>query len=101
MAKTKERRTTMKNESPKDKSAEHFTSDLNELKQSFAKLRDDVTKVLGNALGTGKSGAANMKHRGAGSIERVEHKIGSKPLLSLVMAFVVGFILANLFTKRK
>jgi ElaB/YqjD/DUF883 family membrane-anchored ribosome-binding protein len=101
-----------KDESPKDKSTDRFSSDLEELKTSFGQLREDVTTLLKNASGTARSGAGMLKdraasaaldlrHRGVESVERVEHKIGQKPLLSVALALGIGFIFAKLFMRRR
>ena len=102
----------------KDESGDHFASRLEALKSSFAQLREDVTKLLANALDTGKDGAGTLKDhastavgdvkdrlteikdRGVESVERVGHKIGEHSLMSAAIAFAVGFVLAKLLTKR-
>ena len=94
-------------------------SDLDTLKSSFAQLRDDVTKLLHDALGTGKSGAGMLKDRassalvdaknrvgdlkdyGVESVEEFGQKIGERPLLSAAIALGIGFVLAKLLTTRR
>jgi ElaB/YqjD/DUF883 family membrane-anchored ribosome-binding protein len=99
-------------EPPKDKSTDRLSSDLAELKSSFGQLREDVTTLLKNASGTAKSAAGmlkdraasaalDLKHRGVESVERVEHKIGQKPLLSVAVALGIGFVLAKLFMRKR
>lgn len=97
-----------KDESPKHESTDRFSSDLEDLKTSFGQLRKDVTRLLSNASGTAKSGAGalkdharNLKHRGVESVERVEHKIGQKPLLNVALALGIGFVFAKLFMRRR
>jgi ElaB/YqjD/DUF883 family membrane-anchored ribosome-binding protein len=89
-----------------------FSSDLETLKGSFADLRDDVSRLLDNTLGTGKSGAGvlkdraatavgDLKDRGAESVDKLGQKIGERPLLSAAIALGIGFILAKLLTTKR
>ncbi|MGD1276400.1 MAG: hypothetical protein ABR964_04155 [Tepidisphaeraceae bacterium] len=114
MTKTNEHHAEVKDE-PKDR----FSSDLETLKSSFAQLRDDVTKLLHNTFGTGKSGAEMLKDRastavvdlkdrvgeikdcGVESVEKLGQKIGERPLLSAAIALGIGFILAKLLTTKR
>lgn len=114
MTKTNEQHTEVKDE-PKDR----FSSDLETLKNSFTQLRGDVTKLLDNTLGTGKSGAGMLKDRassvaidlrdrvgdledrGVDSVERLGRKISDNPLLSAAIAMGIGYVAARLFTLRR
>lgn len=114
MSKTNEQHADTTDE-PKDR----FASDLETLKESFTQLRGDVTKLLDNTLGTGKSGAGMLKDRasaaavdlkdrmgdlkdyGVDSVERIGQKIGERPLLSAAIALGIGFVLAKLLTTRR
>lgn len=103
----------------KDESKDHFSSDLESLKSSFAQLRDDVTRLLDNTLGTGKSGAEALKDRAAGAVaeakdrieelkdggaescRKFEEKMSERPLLSAAIALGIGFFLARLLSARR
>src|SRR5881394_43317 len=101
MSKMKKHPTSVKEESRKSDPSAHFSADLQELKTSFGKLRDDVAGLLANASGTAKSGVGQLKDRGGESIDRVEGEVSQRPLLRLSLAMVVGFILTIVLTKRR
>ena len=102
-----------------DEAKDRFSSDFETLKSSFAQLRDDVTQLLGNTLGTGKSGAGMIKDRaataavdlkdrlgdlkdyGVDSVEKYGQEIGKRPLLSVAIALGIGFVLAKLLTEKR
>jgi hypothetical protein len=91
-----------------DEFKDRFSSDLQTLKASFGKLREDVSKILDNTLGTGKSGAGllkdrveHLRHGGVESVEKIGHKIGERPLLSAAIALGIGFVLAKLITTKR
>lgn len=113
-----------------DESKSRFPSDVEALKSSFAQLRDDVTKLLHDALGTGRSGAGMLRDRassaladakdrasstfadakdrvgdlkdyGCDSVEKFGEKIGERPLLSAAIALGIGFVLAKLLTTKR
>ena len=102
----------------KDEPGDHFGARFEALKSDFTQLREDITKLLANALGAGKDGAGmlkdqastavsdikdrltGIKDRGVESVERVGHKISEHSLMSAAIAFAVGFVLAKLLTKR-
>jgi len=113
---------TKTNEHPVDVTDEvkdRFAVDIETLKSSFAQLRDDLTKLIDNTLGTGKDGAGMLKDRastavvdfedrmcdlkdcGVDSIEKIGEKIGERPLLSAAIALGIGFVLAKLFATRR
>jgi len=106
---------TKTNEHPTDsktESTDRFSSDLETLKNSFTQMREDMTKILENTLGTGKSGAGMLRERASNaasdlqdysseSVEKFGRKIGESPLLSAAIAVGIGFVLAKLFTSRK
>jgi ElaB/YqjD/DUF883 family membrane-anchored ribosome-binding protein len=83
----------------KDPASGHF-SDFENLQLSFMQLREDVTKLLNDAVGTAKSGASAMKNRGSESVEQVGEKISEQPLLSAAIVFGIGFIAAKLLSRR-
>ena len=106
---------TKTNEHPADsktESTDRFSSDLETLKSSFSQMREDMTRILENTLGTGKSGAGMLKERASNaatdlqdysseSIEKFGQRIGERPLLSAAIALGIGFVLAKLFTSRR
>jgi ElaB/YqjD/DUF883 family membrane-anchored ribosome-binding protein len=113
-----------------DDSKERFSSDFDQLKSSFAQLREDVSKLVGNTLGTGKSGAEMLKDRAAGAVgdlkdraadavgdlkdrvddgkerihesfDRLGKKISERPLTSAAIALGIGFLLARLLHPKR
>jgi ElaB/YqjD/DUF883 family membrane-anchored ribosome-binding protein len=95
-----------------------ISKEMENLKKSFAQLRSDLTSIVGSALGAGKSGAHvvkdhvdsvvdgaknklhDLKDKGAESAEAIEQKISDNPLVSVLIAFGVGFLLARIFTRK-
>jgi len=93
-------------------------ADLEVLKKSFAQLRTDLTSIVSNALGVGKSGAHlvkeqaaeavdgvknklhSIKDKGVHSAEAIENKIADHPITSILVAFGVGFMLARMFNRK-
>ena len=59
----------------KDEAKDRFSSDIETLKSSFAQLRGDVTQLLNNTLGTGKSGAGMLKDRASTAVGDIEDRI--------------------------
>lgn len=114
MTKTNEQHAEVKDE-PRDR----FSSDLETLKDSFTQLRGDVTRLLDNTLGTGKSGVGLLKDRastvaidlkdrvgdlegrGVDSLDRLGRKISESPLLSAAIAMGIGYVMARVFTLRR
>lgn len=102
----------------KDQASDRLHHDLESLKKSFGQMREDVTKLLGYVLETGKDGAGvvkarassalddvkdcvgEFKDRGAESVEQLGKKIEENPLASTAIAFGIGFVLARLLSKR-
>jgi ElaB/YqjD/DUF883 family membrane-anchored ribosome-binding protein len=95
----------------KDHKTDHFSSDLETLQSNFTQLREDVTELLNNAVGTARSGAGAIKHRASGvvddlkdrgsdSLEQIGERIAERPFASAAIAFGVGFIAAKLLSKR-
>src|SRR5579862_2909356 len=88
------------NSSTESNTGVDFTADLHNLKNSVAQLKDDVSGLLDNAVGAGKSGMGavrdktgqavgqikdqlwSLKHRGERSLEDAEHSIEQHPLVS-------------------
>lgn len=106
----------------KDEAREKLSGDLDELKNSFGKLRSDVMTLLNDALGVTKSRASSVKDtvstqtgeavdvakerlqdwqaKGEESVEALGQKIGENPVTSALIALGVGFILAKLLTRK-
>lgn len=102
-----------------DESKDRFSSDIEALKSSLAQLREDMTKLLGNTLGAGKSGAGmirnrastavgdlkdragNLKDSGIETVEEFGQKIGQRPFMSAAIAMGIGFVLAALLAKQR
>lgn len=99
------------NDEVKNNVKNHSELDFESLKEGFVQLRDDVSKLLNNAVGIGRSGAMsvkdrathavdNLKDRGVDSLEAVEEKISENPLASTLIAFAAGYVFAKLFSRR-
>ena len=102
-----------------DEAKDRFAFDIETLKSSFAQLRDDLTKLLDNTVGTGKSGAGmlkdrastavvdledrmyDLKDRGVESVEKFGQKISERPLLSAAIALGIGFVVAKLLAMKR
>jgi ElaB/YqjD/DUF883 family membrane-anchored ribosome-binding protein len=96
----------------------NFAADLESLKKSFGQLRSELTHLVGNAVGAGKSGAGalrekahdavdGVKHglgaireKGSESFESLEQKIAERPLTTALIALGVGYMLGKLFSRR-
>ena len=101
-----------------------------ELRQDMQILRDDVTKLRSDLSGitqrlleAGKDEAGNARYkleaevrnlldevgqalgqtreRSRRAVEGVEHKIEERPLISLIIAFIVGLLLGKLFDRKQ
>jgi ElaB/YqjD/DUF883 family membrane-anchored ribosome-binding protein len=92
-------------------SNDRFASDLETLQNNFGQLREDVTTLLNNAVGTARHGAGALRHRasdavddlkdrGADSLEQIGKKIAQQPIASTFIAMGVGFLVAKLFARR-
>jgi ElaB/YqjD/DUF883 family membrane-anchored ribosome-binding protein len=84
----------------RDNASDRFSSDLESLQTSFVQLREDVSKLLNHAIGTARSGAGAIKDRGSESLEEVSEKISEQPILSAVIVFGIGFVLAKLMSRH-
>jgi ElaB/YqjD/DUF883 family membrane-anchored ribosome-binding protein len=106
----------------KDDAKERFATDLEQLKANFGQLRRDVSQVLHDALGAGKSSARggldsakdyaqtgvervkdgydDLKHRGQDQLDQLGQFVSEKPVASALIAFGVGFVLAKLMGRR-
>lgn len=101
-----------------------------ELRQDMQTLRDDVTKLRSDLSGitqrlleAGKDEAGMARYkleaevrklleevsqtlgqtreRSRKAVEGVEQKIGERPLISLIIAFIVGLLLGKLFDRKQ
>jgi ElaB/YqjD/DUF883 family membrane-anchored ribosome-binding protein len=95
-----------------------FSSDLESLKKSFAQLRSDLTSLVGNAVGAGKTSAHlvkeqaaaaadgvkhklhDLKDHGSETAEAIERKISERPLASVLIAFGIGYVMARLISRK-
>jgi hypothetical protein len=95
-----------------------FAADIESLKHSFGQLRSDLTGLINNALGAGKSGSGvlreqvgsaagelkekivGLKDKGAHSAEALEEKFSDHPLATALIAFGAGFIIAKILTRK-
>ena len=94
---------------------ENLGQDLEALREDVTKLRSDLSQLAKSLLDKGKSETDTAKDRvieelmsnlrsardkSSDTVESVEHKIQEKPLMSLLIAFLVGLILGKLFESR-
>ena len=96
-------------------SQDKLGSDVENLKEDISKLREDLSQVARTLLnkGKGETEAAkdrlieelkyeldNARHKGKETVETLEGKIQEKPLMSLLIAFIVGMFLGKLFDRK-
>ena len=89
--------------------------DVETLKEDISKLREDLSGIAQSLLDRGKSETESAKDRlseglsdefqaardkGKETVESLEDQIREKPLLSLLIAFVIGLFLGKLFDRR-
>src|SRR5690349_13316785 len=92
----------------------HAMDEMEQLKESFTKLRADVAELFSHAFGFGRGGAEmardygndamesvkqhfnDLRARGEDSMHSIEQKVQEKPLQSAMIAFGVGFLLAKM-----
>ncbi len=78
--------------------------DLNKLSEDISKLRSDLTGIAEKLLDMGKSEAGVAKDKlleqGRKTVETVGQKIEEKPLISLLIAFIVGLLLGKLLDRK-
>ncbi len=100
----------------------HIKDDIEEIKEDMAKLRSDMSNLAKKLIEIGKSDTGDIKEkleaearslldnfldevdeiqeRGKKAAETVEKEFKERPLLSIVIAFIVGFIIGKLFERR-
>lgn len=108
--------------SVKDDAKERLASDLSGLKSNFNQLKSDVSTIVSNAIGAGRSqaqggadaareqanaavdraraGYEDLKAKGNDQFEQLTDIIAEKPVTSALVAFGVGFIVAKFLTRR-
>lgn len=94
---------------------EKLGQDIETLREDVTKLRADLSQLGKNLLERGKNetDAAKGKvieelkyelqaarNKGTETVESVEHQIQERPFVSLLIAFLVGLVLGNLFDRR-
>jgi ElaB/YqjD/DUF883 family membrane-anchored ribosome-binding protein len=110
--------TTTENAAHAADSNGNFAADIESLKKSFGQLRSELTNLVGNAFGAGKSGAGalrekahdavdgvkhgigSLREKGSDSLQSIEDKIAERPLTTALIAFGVGYMLGKLFSRR-
>lgn len=93
---------------------ENLNKDVEVLKEDISKLREDFSQLTHSLLERGKNEAGlardrisgelmaefqSAKKRGMDAAHSVEGQITEKPLMSILIAFLVGLILGKLFDK--
>ena len=68
----------------KEEIKDQTSSGVDSLKGNFAQLRDEVAKLIGNALDAGKEGAGKFKDSSSESMDQLGQKIGERPLMSAI-----------------
>ena len=79
-------------------------SDLKNLKKDFEKLRADLSHLAANAYEHGKSefshATENLYNNGKKKYDSLESKLAEKPMITLVSALGVGFLLGYLGQRK-
>jgi len=89
--------------------------DVDTLKEDISRLKDDLAGIAETLLEKGRAETGAAKERlseslgdelqaarvkGIEKMESIEDQIREKPLMSLLIAFVVGLFLGKLFDRR-
>ena len=89
--------------------------DLEAVKEDLSRLRTDLRDLLRKLIETGKSETGVTKERvldeineafeltterGKAAVQSLENKVQENPLISILLAFVIGFIFGKLFERR-
>jgi ElaB/YqjD/DUF883 family membrane-anchored ribosome-binding protein len=78
----------------------NLQKDLGALKEDMSKLRSDISEITRKLVDLGKieAGAAREKllERSRKMADTVEKKIEERPIMSLLVAFIVGLLLGSL-----
>lgn len=90
-------------------------NDVNVLKEDISRLKDDLASIAESLLERGKIETDAAKDRltetlgdefqsarakGKEKVESIEDQIREKPLMSLLIAFVIGLFLGKLLDRR-
>ena len=89
--------------------------DLDAVREDLSRLRTDLRDLLQRLMETGKSEAGATKERviddinealeltterGKAVVQSLESKVQENPVISLLLAFLIGFIFGKLFERR-
>lgn len=81
------------------------STDLSSVKEDLAILREDLQHVLEQVLETGKERGSALKDKfmetGRKVAEPAEHAIRERPLVSILVIFLVGLVLGKLMDLRR
>ena len=89
--------------------------DIEAVKEDLSRLRTDLRDLLRKLIETGKSETGATKERildeineafeltterSKAAVHSLENKVQENPLISILLAFLIGFILGKLFERR-
>ncbi|HWP93002.1 MAG TPA: DUF883 domain-containing protein [Thermodesulfobacteriota bacterium] len=78
--------------------------DLNMLRQDVSKLGSDLTELAHKLLDVGRSETIDAKEKfleqGRKTREAVEKKIEERPIIVILAAFILGFVLGKLLERK-
>ncbi len=90
--------------------------DVEKLKEDISVIRDDLTQITEKLFSKGKAESAQIKDKivsgigdefesvskkGKAKADDLENKVKEKPLLSILIAFIVGLLLGKLFDPKR
>jgi len=89
--------------------------DLDAVREDLSRLRTDLRDLLRKLIETGKSETGATKERvldeineafeltterSKAAVQSLENKVQGNPLISVLLAFIIGFIFGKLFERR-
>ena len=89
--------------------------DLDAVREDLSRLRTDLRDLLQKLIETGKSETGATKERvldeineafeltterSKAAVQSLENKVQENPLISVLLAFIIGFIFGKLFERR-
>ena len=89
--------------------------DLDAVREDLSRLRTDLRDLFQKLIESGKSEAGATKERllddinealeltterGKAAVQSLETKVQRNPLMSLLLAFLIGFVFGKLFERR-
>ena len=89
--------------------------DLEAVKEDLSRLRSDLKDLFQRLIESGKSETGAAKQRlldevnealelttegSKAAVESLENKVQQNPLLSIIFAFIIGFIFGKLFERK-